>query len=319
MVYLKGSTTGNAGDGFTHPFTVGEGDNYSLEVSRGAFATRIWGVRGDSLRLEFQDQKMMAVVAVKALGMFSTASLAAVLTGSVTSLVLSLANDLRPSDGLVIGDVIRITLTSGSTVDVTLTAVDADGKTVDFTSTPIEATAGLPVYLLAQNPSYTSLQDPFYLGGTLVGVGVDDTAADTAAASAATATPVYDLVFNFINNLLDAPTTGRQGFGALLNQVREGNIELSRLFESPSQVQKWIENVKQAITVIVSGKHIKTDFSTRELLTIRCYNVKLINNEEPLTVGEYVFDKQTIEMMYDDGDSKAVTIDLVNRTDGANY
>ena len=319
MIYLKGSTSGSGADGYTHPFTVGEGDSYSIEVSRGVFATRIWGARGESLKLDFQDQKMMAVVSVKALGIFTTASLAGTLTGSVTTLVLSQENDLRPSDGLVVGDVLRVTLTNLDTVDLTLTSVNADGKTVGFASTAVEAIAGGAIFLLAQTPSYSGLQDPFYLGGALVGVGVDDTASDTAAASEATATPVYNLSLNFKNNLLDAPTTGRMGFGALLNQVREGSIELSRLFTDPSQYMKWVENVKQAVTIIVSGRHIKTDFTTKELLTVKCFNVKLLNNEQPLTVGQYVFDKQTLEMMYDSGDAKAITIDLVNRTAAASY
>jgi hypothetical protein len=314
MVYLKGVTTGSAPDGYTHPFTVGEGKSYSLEISRGAYAQRIWGVRADNLKLEFQDNKLIATLSIKALGEFSTRSIATALTGAAqTTVVLSTQHDLRPTDGLVIGDVINV-----GGVDITLTSVNADGKTLGFASITVTAAIGDPLYLNAQTPSITTVE-PFYLGNALVGVAADSAAADTAAATKATATPCYNFSSNFKNNLLDALASGATGPVALLNQVREADVELSRLFENPHQYQKWLEEIKQAITMIVTGRPIKSDFTTSELLTIKYHNVKQLTNEQPLDAGQYLFDKQKFEVLYDAADGKAVEVNLVNRTAGTSY
>jgi len=315
MVYAKGVTSGDAASGYTHPFTVGDGKSYSIEISRGAFAQRIFGVRGDSLKLEFEDNKLKATISVKGLGQFYTASLAIALTGAgMTSAVLSTDYDLRPADGLAVGDVLTINGT-----EVTLTSVNADGKTVGFASTSVTASVGDSITLKAQTPSYTDIKEPLYFGNTLVGFAATSALADTAAAAKATATPCYNLSMDFMNNLLDASATGSTGPAILLNQVKEASLEVSRLFENPIQYQKWIENIKQAITVITTGRFIKSDLSTSELLTIKFHKAKMTENEEPLEVGGYIYDKEKIEALYDATDGKAVEITIVNRTAGTVY
>ncbi len=315
MTYAKGATTGSGSDGYTHPFTVGDGKSYTIEISRGAFAQRIYGVRGDSLKVEFEDNKLKATISVKGLAQFYTASVAVALTGAgMTSLVMSTDYDLRPADGLVVGDVLTINGT-----EVTLTSVNANGTTVGFASTAVTASIGDSVTLKAQTPSYAALAEPFYFGNTLVGFAATSSAADTAAATKATATPCYNLSAEFKNNLLDASATGSTGPAVLLNQVKEASLEISRLFTDPIQYQKWIENIKQAITIIITGRYIKSDLSTSELLTIKFHKVKMIENEEPLEVGAYIFDKEKLEALYDSSDAKAVEITIVNRTAGTSY
>lgn len=320
MIYLKGTTTGNAGDGYTHPFTVGEGKSYSIEISRGDFAQRIWGVRGENLRLEFEENKMKATMSIKGLGQFYSASLAVALTGAgMTSIVFSTDYDLRPSDGLVVGDVLRIVETAGTTVDVTILTINADGKTVTFASTAITAAVGQPVFLKAQTPSFGTVAEPLYFGNTLVGVSPTSALADTAAATRATATPVYSFLTDFKNNLLSAPATGYTGPAVLLNQVRESSLEISTLFSDPTVYQKWIESVKKAVTLIATGRFIKSDLTTSEKLTVKFHKIKAITNEEALDVGQYIFDKQTYEALYDSVDAKAIEVEVVNRTAGTDY
>lgn len=308
LVYNRTGTTGNAADGYVHSFVPGEGKSYSLEISRGNYAQRIWGARGDNLKLDFQDNKMVATISIKALGQFYTASLAANLSGSVTSLVFKTDYDLRPSDGLKIGDILIV-----GGVEVTLTSVNVDGKTVGFGATSITASIGDPVFLKAQTPAFGTAREPLYLGNSLIGVAATSSAATTAAGAKATATPCYNFSTNLKNNLLDAPASGSSGPAVLLNQVKEADVELSRFFEDPTQYQKWLEFVKQAITLIATGRFIKSDFTTSEKLTIKYHKTKLATNEEPLDVGQYIFDKQKFEALYDSGDAKAVEIELIDR------
>lgn len=315
MAYAKGSTTGSAPVGYTHPFLPGEGKSYCLEIGRGATAQRIWGARIDNLKLSFQDNKLVAVASIKALGQFNGASLAVALTGAgMTAAVLKQDYNTRPTDGLAAGDVITV-----GGVDVTLLTVAADGITVTFASTAITAAIGDPLYLKAQTPSYTTIVEPLYLNNALVGIADTSANADTAAGAKATATPCYDIVMNLKQNLLTQPATGSAGPSVLLNQVKEAAVELSRLFENPIQYHKWIETTKQAITMILKGRFIKSDNTTWEEFTIKFHNTKLETNEQPLEVGQYIFDKQKFEALYDIGDTKSVEITLVNRTAGTSY
>ena len=57
MCYAKGTTTGDAANGYTHPFTPGEGKNYTIDIVRGIYAQRIYGARGDKLKIGFEDNK----------------------------------------------------------------------------------------------------------------------------------------------------------------------------------------------------------------------------------------------------------------------
>jgi hypothetical protein len=315
MCFVKTSTSGSAPDGYTHIFDIGEGKSYSLDIVRGIYAQRIYGVRGDKLKFSFEDNKMKATIDIKALGQFYTASVAIALTGAgMTTAVLSTDYDLRPSDGLVIGDVVNI-----GGVDLTLTSVNVDGKTIGFASTAVTAAVGDPVFLKAQTPSFTALQEPFYFGNTLVGIAATSALADTAAAAKSTATPCYDLGLEIQNDLFAAPASGFTGPASLLNQVRGGALDLTRLFADATQYQKWIENVKQAVTIITTGRFIKSDLTTSEKLTIKMNKTKLISNEEPLNVGQYIFDKQKFELLYDNTDGDALTLTIVNRTAGTDY
>ncbi len=312
MVYAKGATTGDVASGFTHPFEPGDGKSYSIEISRGSYAQRIFGVRGDNLKISFQDNKMVAALNIKALGQFYSASLAVALTGGgMTSLVLSTDYDLRPADGLVAGDKIEV-----GGVEITITSINADGKTVNFGAISVTASIGDTVYLKAQTPSFGEQAEPLYLGNTLVGIGADESAATTASASRATATPCYNASIDLKNNLLDQPASGATGPSVILNQVKEAQITLSRLFENPTQYQKWIENIKRAITLVATGRFIDTGLTISEKLTIKAYKVKALTNEEALNTGEYIFDNQNFEALYDDDADESITVSIINNTSG---
>jgi len=104
MTYLKGTTTGDE-TGYTHPFTVGSPDSYTIEIQKGPYAQRYFGVKADQLKVEFVDQKMQVTASVKAMGQFSVSALKEALSGAVTSLKLSSAYDMKPNSGLAVGDV----------------------------------------------------------------------------------------------------------------------------------------------------------------------------------------------------------------------
>lgn len=317
MTLLKGTTTGGA-TGYTHPFTVGEPDSYTIEIQKGPYAVRYFGVKADNLRLEFEDGLLKITISVKTRGQFSVGSLQEALSGSVTSLKLAHNYDEKPNTGLVVGDIISIRLNNGAYQNITLTSVNEDGETVGFEALSIAADAGKPIYLKAKTPGYTGLSKPLTRGDTLVGVALTSTLADTAVASKVTATPIYNLVIDIKNNLFDAPATGSRDPYQLLTQTRESQITLSRLFETEDQKLAWLDSIKQAITTITYGAVI-TGGSTKEQLTIKFHKVKLLSNKQASNVGSLMQDEQSFEVLYDASDAKALEISLVNKTAGTSY
>lgn len=313
MTLKKGVTVDNSPNGYVHPFTVGAARSYTIEIPKGTYAQRYTGVKGENLKLEFVDGKLQATLNVKAMKQFSVAALATALTGvGMTTVVLKQDYDLKPTDGLVAGDILNITDSgTGLEVPCTIVTVDADGITLTITSAEITASIGDAVKLKPQSPSFTDLVEPFFQGNALVGVGADETAATTAAATKATATAMYEFVINKINNLLSAPAGKSMDPVKLLPRTQEANLTISQLFETEAQHQAWLDRIKQAVTMIVRGKAIGTAL---ELLTWKFYKVKLITNEEPLDVGEYIFDKQMFEVLYES--TVAMDVSLVNRSAG---
>ena len=313
-VMTKGSTTGDA-DGYTHPFTVGNGDTYTIEIKRGLYTQRYFGVYIDTLKLDFLDGQLQITASIRAMGQFSVGSVGVALTGAgMTSLTLDDEYDINPNRGLVIGDVLNINGT-----DVTLTSVNANGHDVGFASTSVTASVGDNVYLKPQTASIASLQDPFYFGNMLVGFGVDAAAAATAAAAVSTATAVYDLSITLKNNLFSQNGSSRFDPVQIFAQTREAQIQLKQIFESAVQRQKWADRTKQAMVIIGKGKFIKSDFSTQEKITLTFNKVKLLENENAIKVGEAIVDEQSFEVLYDSSDAAAMSASLINRTAGTSY
>jgi hypothetical protein len=317
MLYAKGATTGGA-TGYIHPFTPGSPKSYTIEIQKGPYAQRYWGVKATQLAGEFTEKKLQITLSIKAMGQFSVGKLKAALSGSVTSLKFAHDYDDMPNVGLVAGDVICVELDSGSYQDVTLTSVNADGETVGFGALSMTAAAGNKIYLKAQTPSYASLSLPLLQGNSLVGIAATSALADTAAAAKSTATPLYRFVFTLKNNLFDAPASGSMSPIKLLPQTQEAQLTIGRLLEDVSQHVAWLHSIKQALTMITVGAVI-TGGSTKESFTIKFHKIKLITNDEPLNVGSLIMDEQDAKGLYDVDDAKSVEVSITNKTAGTSY
>lgn len=313
MVMTKGSTTGSSPT-YTHPFTVGTPKSYTIEIKKGTYAQRYFGVLADQIKFDFSDGQLQATIAIKAMGQVGVMSLGVAASGSVTTLTLDDEYDIAPNRGLVVGDVIKIGATS-----LTLTSVNADGITIGFASTSVTASVGDPIVLLPQTASIASLTDPFYMGNILAGFGVDATAAATAAGAVATATPLYDLSLTIKNNLFSQNGTSRRDPVVILQGTKEAQVAIKQLFSSAVQRQKFQDRVKQALVLVFLGKYTNTGMTAQEKLTLTFNNVKLITGENAIKVGEFIMDDQQYESLYDGGDSQAMLASLINSSAGTIY
>lgn len=314
MVMTKGSTSGDATDGYTHPFTVGGGDTYTFEISKGAYAQRYFGVYVEECRIAFVDGQMQVTLSIKAMGQVSVMELGVALSGAETLMTLDDNYDIQPNRGLVVDDVLVV----GSD-ELTLTSVAANGYDVEFGSTSLSYPIGEKVYLKPLTASIPSLQDPFYFGNTLVGIGATESAATTAAGSRSTATPIYDLEISIKNNLFAVNGTSRFDPVQIKTKTPEAMLTLRQLLESENQRTNFLHRTKQAITIICLGKNINPDFSTQETLTLKFNNVRLVESDNQLEVGEYIADVQNYEVLYDSGDAAAMSASLINRSAASAY
>ena len=308
MIMSKSSSSGTS-DGYTHAFAVGNGSTYTFEINRGNFVQRYFGVTIEELKMEFENGQLVLTIQVKAMGQVGAMTLGVASSGSVTSITLDDAYDIAPNRGLVVNDVLNV----GGT-DVTITSVNSNGIAVGFSSTSVTASVGDLVYLKPQTVTQPTLRDPFYFGNTLAGFGADASAAATAAASRSTATPIYDLSIVLKNNLFAQNGSNRFDPVQIIPKTKEASIKLARLFTDATQKQKHQDRIKQSLVIVMLGSFIKSDFTTQEKLTLTFNNVKLLENENTIQVGELIKDEQTFEVLYDTTDGQAMAATLINRT-----
>jgi hypothetical protein len=316
MTIKKGTTTGDT-NGYTHPFTVDEGDYYTVEILKGNYVHRLVGCRVKKLSLSFDNGKMQAEAELIAKSKFNYGTLKTALTGvGMTEVVFDEEFDPEPCKGLVAGDVIQV-WSSGVATDVTVATVSADYKSITCASTTVTASAGALITLKEQTPVYSTLQRPFRFGQMLVGIGANEVAATAAAGSYATATPVDELTFEFDNATEEHHSSGDND-PLLLNGVPDANVKIKKLFETADDIQQWNDIAKKAITIIITGDEIGSG-GTYASFTLKLYNVKPSKASNKISVGDYVYDETEFFVEYDDTAEKAVEATLVNAHDGSDY
>jgi hypothetical protein len=161
MMLTAGSITG-AGP-YTHPFTEGLANSYTLDLAKGQVVHRYWGVEAEMIEPTFDKDKMQFNIDVSARGSFLSRKIASVTTTSIT---FDTTYDPSPTTGLVIGDLVRCmsATTPSTTADFTVSSI-TNGTTVVVNSTAAAYIAGDYFFLRPQTPSYTILS-PFLWGRT---------------------------------------------------------------------------------------------------------------------------------------------------------
>lgn len=318
MCMQYGAVSGSAPAGYTHPFTAGDPQSYTIEVPRGAYAFRFFGVKGSDLKLNFDEAKLKAELQIAAVGMFSGARTRDALTGASTTVVFTQDYDLEPTRGLVVGDTVTIidVVDPSKTEDKVISAVETDGVTITFGSAVANShLAGVMVALKAQTPTFPAYQKPFFFGDALIGFATTGALAVTAAGAKSTSTPTRDIEINYSNNLMNVPFSNYRDNYKLLARQKSLVLTLKQMFTDITQRTKWIEITKQGIALIVRGELIKTTApTTRNQLKITLHNAKLETNADPLNVGDYIFDEQSFRAVYDSSDAKAISVELINET-----
>lgn len=307
------SSSGNATTGYTHAFTLGTPKSYTIEILKGNIPFRLYGVEAKSITPAFEENKMVLEVAIAALGQFSTAKIS---SASGTTVVLDDSERSNPNKGLTTSDTLRLyDVSLGTYEDVTISAVDSDGKTITVSTISGTYVAGDQCYLAPMTPSY-SLDAPFNWGKT------EYRFADTAAnALSASQTQVEKgSGWSAMHNLEDeagSKRSGGQGPAALIRT--DGDIEatIKKFFNDGQELNRYLEKDTRALVVRhYSPTDAGSNGTKAEIrVTINEYGIK--DSSIPLSVGEIIYHSMSLIPKYKTADSQMFDIKVVNSDDGS--
>jgi len=315
MLLLKGTSTGTPTTGFTHPFTLGKPDSYTLEINKGDIPFRFFGVEAKAITPAFEENKMVLEVSLSALGQFSVARIT---SAASTTIVLDDSERANPADGLVAGDTLRLyDVSAGTYEDVVLSDIASDGKTLTVASISGTYVEGDYLWLKPLSPSY-SLDEPFNWGRTEFRF-----ASGSAAALSATQVRVEKgSSWNLMHNLEDeagAKRSGKYRPEALVRTTGDLEVNLKKFFKDGQEQGRFLHRLSRALVIRhFSPSDAGSDGTDSELrITVSEFYAR--ENTVPLATGEIVYNNIVLAPVYNSSDSQMFKIEIVNSLAGANY
>lgn len=247
MLLAAGSITG--GNPYTHPFTEGLSNSYTIDVLKGQVVERYFGCMIETLEGTFNKNKQEFLLDVSALGSFSVRKIATV---STVTLTLDTAYDPAPTKGLVAGDNVRILAADNSNVlDTTIAVggVNADGITITLSASAAAFATGDTIFLRQQTPSYSLVTSPFEWARTQFQFGTTASAAFSASQLAQETGAKYKLTHKF-EKKGGSDRSGSYDPRSLPRLQTEADITLKTFFDQPTQnLLKYFESQHEALVI----------------------------------------------------------------------
>lgn len=316
MILKKGASTGDATTGYTHPFTLGDSvKSYTIEFLKGNIPFRFFGVEAKNITPSFEENKMVLNVAISALGCFSTVKIK---SASATTVVLEDSERTDPTKGLTTSDSLRLyDVSVGTYEDVTISDINADGKTLTVSTIAGTYIEGDIAWLKPLTPSYTIVA-PFNWGRTEFRFG-----ADAATALSATQTRIEKgSNWNLVHAMEEDAGAKRSGDfrpAALIRAQGDIEVNIKKFFKDGQEQNRFLQHLTHALVVRhYSSAHAGTDLTEAELrVTINEYNIK--ENPVPLSSGEIVYNNLVLIPKYKTADTQMFDVKIVNSLAGATY
>lgn len=300
MLLKKGSTT-DANPLYTHPFMLSSDDpnSYTVDICKGQVVYRFIGVEAYELSNEYDENKMLFNLSLSARKSFIAREVASLSTDTIT---FKTNYDPTPTAGLVVGDIMRLYLAAGTTLDLTIESVDSATE-VTFTATPTGAADGDIITLRPATPSF-SLVTPFQWARTEFRFGLT-----AGAALSATHTPLQPgSQFTIQHNLEENEGAKRSGSYDPAELVRaQGDAELNVKvrFDTPEDMNRFLTNTKRACVIrMFSG--------TSHELRVTLNNLKFSENPVELNTGEIVYAEGPMKPQYDTSDAQLFDVKVLN-------
>lgn len=302
MTMTQGTVIG--ANPYTHPYTAGSAKSYTVDVLKGQVVHRFWGVEAEEVEVGFNKNKMELSPKGSALGSFVVREIASVSTNTIT---LAPTYDPAPNKGLVATDLVRVMKADGSTsLDTTVTSVNADGVTVVLGASAAAYVAGDFLFLRPQTPTY-NLLTPFLWAKTQYRFG-----ATAAAALSATHTPIEEgsgkwKIMNPFENKGGSQRSGSFDPSVLLRLQANAEIDVKTFFDIPDTTNEFL-GVKGKSLVV---RHFAGSSNQYELrLTFN--NCIIKDSKRELDSGKIIYHELNYKPVYNSVDGQLMDIKIIN-------
>lgn len=312
MLATRTATSGS--NPYTH--TYGESittdpNSYTIDVPKGAYVERFYGVEASKISIGFNDSKMELDVDISALGSFYPREIASQSGSGPYTLSLKTDYDPNPTTGLVVGDAIKFYDVSANTYISATIATIPNGTQFTTVTNPTGIAAGDMVMLNTSTPALSVLT-PYLWQKTQF--FFSDTAANAFTASSTVANqtrlePGTEIVL--MNDFETNSGSQRSGSADPASLIREGGYDINfkpKVFlDTPEKVREWASTTKRALVMrAYSG-------STNQYeLRVTINNMKALTNDDPAEAGKVLYHEFDYAVDYDGSDGQAFDIKDIN-------
>jgi hypothetical protein len=293
---------------YTHQFTSNNSGNiptFTVELGNGdaTYARRYIGCRFGGLQITQKGNTHYAQLQLMCRYSFVSARLtAAILAGATTA-------ELDTNYGLVIGDTFKLGFGTDDVETVTLTAVNANGTTIEFAATSNAHDADDYCVLASRTPSYaTATPHMSWIGGTTTKIG------NTLGTAAAVAR-FNEFSLNFDQKLeADYAPNGDSDFSRYPVDIMVSSYAASVAWSWVHRDVEYLDAMRKrkrlAIDVTVTGDAIGV--TSKNTLRIEAPKLVLDPSGAPLGGSDIVRERHSGRLQYSASDGFDVRLTLVN-------
>ena len=304
MTFNKVSTTG-AGP-YTHTFALNSTtpNSYTMDVAKGRFVHRFIGVQASKVSPSFDKNKMLLNVSVSALKSFLIREISSVTGSGPYTVNFTTGYDPSPTDGLVVGDLIRFYSVAGdSYIDATVASIP--GVTSITTSTNVSTM--IAGDLMGLRPATVTLtnRQPFLWSKTQFQFGADATAALAASQVRVEQGSDWTLMHNFESNE-GAKRSGGLDPAALVRTTGDAELKTKTFFETSQGLNRY-----QAVTKRASVIRHYSETTTYEL-RVTLNNLKIAEGNPHIDTGKIIYHEEQWKAQYDVTDAQMFNVVVIN-------
>lgn len=302
----KTSTTGS--NPYTHVFGLSNTTNpnsYTVDLSTGNVVFRFFGVELSKMTPQWDKNEMRWNVSMSALGSFYGREISTVTGAGPYTVTLKTTYDPSPTNGLVVGDLIRFYHGPSTTIDATVATIPS-ATTFTTTTNVSTMTAGDFVYLRPATPSFTLL-NPFLWTNTQFCFGATASAALSATQTRLDQGTAWELTHAFSSD------DGEQRSGAfdpasLVRLLGEGTFKMKKFFDTPDDVVDFNAINKKALVVrCYSGATNQYEYR------VTFNNLKMMSGVDPSMKSDSVqYTEAEYHAQYDTSDAQGFGATVIN-------
>lgn len=307
MLATKGTTTG-AGP-YTHPYTASstaDPKSYTVDVSFVSQVVRFIGVEASKIGLGWQEDKLVFDIEFSGLKSFYGREIASVSgTGPTTITFKTDTQFSRPTEGLVVGDLVQVWDESGGVyVNATVASI-VDGTDITVTEDLSSIEAGDFLTLRSATPSL-SLLTPFLWGKTEYRFAADAATALTATHTRLEPGTAIELMHEF-ENAGGSARSGDFDPASLPRLQYDLSVAIKVFLDNPVTFNEWNTLEKKSLVMrSFSG-------STNEYeLRVTVNHMKAVTDDTPTEQSSVVYHEVDYSPQYDTSDGQAFDVKVIN-------